>query len=203
MLKSTKLMAAVLASLIISIASVIPISVSAATQTIPFTGWTASLANPTEIPTSSNANSLSPEWVNGNGCGGYYTGSNPLEMQCKDTATTLSGTRVVIRVGFWTGTNGFGWSKSWYYHNLAMQPTIDTIRSGSASGSYSSRNYEVYHQTNGVIDQEVIVVADITDISFQGVATPDYAPVGELTGYCLTGSGVTEATCPDWVNSTL
>lgn len=69
------------------------------------------------------------------------------------------------------------------------------------TGSNSSRNYEVYHNNpDGYVDQEVVVVADIQDNSFQGVSTIDLKAVGVITGYCNTGSGAIEPGCPDWVD---
>jgi hypothetical protein len=80
-----------------------------------------------------------------------------------------------------------------------MQPIIDTIRlAGNPVGPNQNRTYEVYHYTvSGAVDQEVIVVADIADTSFQGTPTQDGHPVGVITGYCLTGGGSAEPECPD------
>jgi hypothetical protein len=122
-------------------------------------------------------------------------------MYCRASAVTVHGLNVAIRKGFWTGSNGFGWSKAYYYHNLWMQPIIDTITfAATPSGSNSSRNYEVYHYTHGVLDQEVIVVADIQDSSFQGQSTIDGYVLGVLTGYCNNEGGAMEPACPDWVD---
>lgn len=124
-------------------------------------------------------------------------------MQCKAVARTVNNFPVAIRRGFWNGENGFGWAKALYYHNLWMQPMIDTITfAASPYGSNSSREYEVYHYNpDGYVDQEVIVVADIQDPNFQGQSTIDGKALGVLTGYCLTGSNANEAQCPDWVDS--
>jgi hypothetical protein len=131
-------------------------------------------------------------------------GTDPKEMRCRDTATPVHGFRVAIRQGYWNGITGFGWSKAYYYHNLAMQPIIDTIRmAANPTGSLSSRNYEVYHYDNGTLDQEVVVVADVVDPYFKGTCTQDGHAVGVITGYCNNGSGVKEPRCPDWVNSSL
>lgn len=128
-----------------------------------------------------------------------------MEMQCRGVAVTVHNLPVPIRYGYWTGTGGFGWSKAYYYHNLWMQPMLDTITyAANPTGSNSSRDYEVYHyNVDGELDQEVIVVADIQDGSFAGVSTQDGYILGVLTGYCLTPGGVEEPECPDWVNSTL
>jgi hypothetical protein len=131
-------------------------------------------------------------------------GTDPYEMRCRDTATTVHGFRVAIRQGYWNGFTGFGWSKAYYYHNLEMQPIIDTIRmAANPTGSPSSRNYEVYHYDNGILDQEVVVVADIVDPYFQGIYTQDGHSVGVITAYCKDGSGDEEPLCPDWVDSSL
>jgi hypothetical protein len=145
---------------------------------------------------------VSPAWRNGAGCSGFYTDGG--EMHCRDTADTIHKYRVAIRVGFWTGETGFGWSKAYYYHNLEMQPMIDTIRLAIPKGSASSRNYEVYHyNADGYVDQRVVVVADIVETSFQGESTKDGHPVGVITGYCESGSGAFETECPEWVDTTL
>jgi len=151
---------------------------------------------------STGSNTLSPAWVNGAGCAGYYTGSG--EMHCRDTAISIYNAQIVIRTGFWNGTNGFGWSKADYYHNLAMQPMIDTIRLATPTGSQSSRDYEVYHyNADGYVDQVVVLVSDNVATSFQGVSTGDGHSVGVITGYCESGSLTIETECPAWVDSTL
>ncbi|MGC9156278.1 MAG: hypothetical protein ACP5HZ_11595 [Ferrimicrobium sp.] len=68
------------------------------------------------------------------------------------------------------------------------------------TGSYSSRNYEIYHYDDGTLDQEVVVVADIVDPYFQGTYTQDGHSVGVITGFCNNGAGVKEET---WVDSSL
>jgi hypothetical protein len=147
---------------------------------------------------------IAPAWNNDVGCKGYYQGSDPKEMQCRGVSVTVHNLQVPIRYGYWTGSGGFGWSKAYYYHNLWMQPMLDTIHyAANPSGSNSSRNYEVYHYTNGQLDQEVVVVADIQDSFFAGVYTQDGYILGVLTGYCNNESGAEEPECPDWVNSTL
>lgn len=178
---------------------------AASSATTGCAGWSS--APPAQCHAGSAATpttpvSVSPAWANGAGCSGYYTGSG--EMNCRDTAYTINSFRVVIRQGFWTGSNGFGWSKAYYYHNLWMQPMIDTIRQAIPTGSNSSRNYVVYHYNpDGYVDQRVVVVADIVDAYFQGVYTNDGHSVGVITGYCESGSGAYETVCPDWVDSTL
>lgn len=143
-------------------------------------------------------------WWNDNGCGGYYLGGNPQEMYCKGTATDIYGHRVAIRQGFWNGYYGFGWSKAYDYHNLWMQPMLDTITwSTNTSSSLSSENYILYHYANGNLDQEVVVVADLVDPSFGGVGTQDGRALGVVTGHCLGGNGYEETTCPDWVDTSL
>lgn len=125
-------------------------------------------------------------------------------MNCRATTLTVNNFRVVVRWGFWNGSNGFGWSKAYYYHNLDIQPIIDTIHKGIPSGSDSSRNYEVYHySSSGYIDQYVFVVADIVDPYFQNTYTIDGYSVGAITGYCDNGSGQMESQCPEWVDQTL
>jgi hypothetical protein len=129
-------------------------------------------------------------------------------MVCRDTSITVNSFRVAIRHGYWNpdlSPPGFGWSKAYYYHNLWMQPMIDTIRmAANPYGSNSSRDYEVYHYNpDGYLDQRVIVVADIVDIYFDGHYTQDGHAVGVLTGYCESGNGTFETVCPDWVDSTL
>jgi len=85
-----------------------------------------------------------------------------------------------------------------------MQPIIDTIRMAvNPIGSLSSRNYEIYHYYNGILDQEVVVVADIASTDFDGTSTQDGHPVGVITGFCNNGSGKKEPVCPDWVDSSL
>ncbi len=199
--KSMSLSVAVLALLMM--AAITPLKAEAS-NTAAFTGWSGS-------PTSNGAASAAvapaigptPMWSGGAGCSGYFTGANPAEMQCKDTSVTVNNDHVAIRNGYWTGS-GWGWSKAWYYHNLAMQPIIDAIRfATSPSGPYSDRVYLVYHYTNGTLDQEVKVIADIQNDSYSGVISPDYKPIGVLTGYCIGGNGIDETTCPNWVNSTL
>jgi len=136
-----------------------------------------------------------PNWNGGSGCSGYYTGPNIKEMICRDTAISTRGYQIAIRYGFWDGSNGFGWSKAYYYHDLWMQPMIDTIKNSvTITGPPSSKNYEEFHYNiQQELDQEVIVVAD----------TQDNRPVGVITGYCLTPAGAEERACPPWVNSTL
>ncbi len=172
-----------------------------------FTGWSGTPLSGRQLvtgPSTTSSATASPAWANGNGCGGYYMGTNPYDMHCRDTSTTVHGFRVAIRQGFWNGSNGFGWSKAYYYHNLYMQPIIDTIRmAANPTGSYSSRNYEIYHYYNGTLDQEVVVVADIVDTYFQGTYTQDGHSVGVITGFCNNGSGGKEPACPDWVDSSL
>jgi hypothetical protein len=141
------------------------------------------------------------------GCSGYYVASDPTqhEMSCRGTADTVNNFRVAIRYGFWNGSNGFGWSKMYYYHNLWMAPALDVIhRAGNPYGPDTNRVYAEYHTNdNGDIDQYVFVVADIQEIYFQGVKTPDNKAVGVLTGYCENAAGAQEPECPDWVNSSL
>ena len=146
---------------------------------------------------------VAPAWANDAGCSGYYTADSNDEMYCKATAITVNNFKVAIRKGFWDGSNGFGWSKALYYHNLWMQPMIDTITFAlEPRGSNSSRNYEVYHYNpDGYLDQEVVVVADIQDDFFQGYPTHDGKAVGVITGYCNNGSGSMETECPDWVDT--
>jgi hypothetical protein len=179
-------------------------AVADAASAQPLTGWTSVAPNSAGQPGPAPSATVSPSYNNDIGCGGYYTGTNPLEMQCRGVAVTVNSAHVAIRQGFWTGSNGFGWSKAYYYHNLWMQPMLDTIHlAANPTGSNSSRDYEVYHYTNGQLDQEVVVVADIQDASFQGVGTPDHYAVGVITGYCNNAAGALEPTCPDWVDQTL
>jgi hypothetical protein len=125
-------------------------------------------------------------------------------MMCKATTHDVGGTHVVIRKGFWDGSNGFGHDKALYYHNLWLQPSLDTIHGGIIGGSTSKEYYDVYHyNVNHQIDQYVWVVADNVDTSFQGVHTNDGHSVGMITGYCETGGKALEPECPDWVNQTL
>jgi hypothetical protein len=60
---------------------------------------------------------------NDDGCSGYNESG---EMMCKATTHDVGGTHVVIRKGFWDGSNGFGHDKALYYHNLWLQPSLDT-----------------------------------------------------------------------------
>lgn len=176
----------------------------------PCTGWSST--TPSQCGQASQAvrSHMAPAWLNDAGCGGYFTGSNPKEMQCRGVAITVNNFPVAIRYGYWQPGNpdvpdGFGWSKAYYYHNLWMQPMLDTI-SGAVTprGANNDREYEVYHYNpDGYVDQEVIVVADIQDPYFAGTSTQDHKAVGVITGYCLTGAGAEEPTCPEWVDSTL
>lgn len=182
-----------------------------------YTGWSGTApphddgalpqepAGSTNLPPSKGntpAAESSP-WKNGAGCKGLFTGTNPHEMTCRDSSNTINGTRVAIRWGTWNGRSGFGWSKFYYYHNLDMQAVIDTIRSATPRGSLTSRDYEVYYYEAGVVEERVVVVADVIDNTWGGTYTQDGKPVGVLTGYCLTGRGAAQPTCPDWVNRTL
>jgi hypothetical protein len=157
--------------------------------------------------TSSVAALASPALTGGNGCDGYTSGTISNEMACRDTATDVNGFRMAIRNGYWNPAaepTGFGWSKAFYYHNLEMQPIIDTIRLAlDPTGSLSSEDYTVYHYTNGELDQMVTVVADLVAKSYAGVSTGDDHVLGVLTGYCNTAAGAVEQDCPDWVNTTL
>jgi hypothetical protein len=138
---------------------------------------------------------------NDDGCSGYNESG---EMMCKATTHDTFGSHVVIRKGFWDGSNGFGHDKALYYHNLWLQPSIDTIHFGIVTDSASSEHYDVYHyNAQGKVDQYVWVVADNVDDSFQGVKTGDGHSVGLITGWCANGSDALETTCPDWVNQTL
>ena len=174
------------------------------------TGWSATApAKCGQVSTTASPH-ITPAWANDAGCGGYFTGSNPKEMQCRGVAITVNNFPVAIRYGYWQPGNpdqpdGFGWSKAYYYHNLWMQPMIDTITfAATPRGANNDREYEVYHYNpDGYVDQEVIVVADIQDPSFAGTSTQDHKAVGVITGYCLTGGGADEPTCPAWVDTTL
>lgn len=162
-----------------------------------FSGWSSE--TPAQIASGGGIN---PLYKGSAGCSGYYTGTSPKEMKCRTSAYTIHGTRVVVRYGYWTGTTGFGWSKAYYYHNLYLQPIVGTISMATPRGYTTDKIYEVYHYQTGVLNQEVIVVADLTATSFKGVNTPDGKSIGVLTGYCKTGNGVTEKTCPTWVDTT-
>lgn len=162
-------------------------------------GWSST--PPSECGMNTGRTSVTANYNNDIGCDGYYDG--PGEMHCRAVARTAHNIPVAVRTGFWDGSNGFGWSKAYYYHNLWMQPMLDTITyAATPRGSNSSRDYEVYHYNpDGYVDQEVIVVADIQDDDFQGQSTIDHKPVGVITGYCLTPGGAEEPECPDWVDS--
>jgi hypothetical protein len=184
--------------------------VKASTSGCSLTGWNGT--NPTDCQATAadteTSGTLSASWVGGAGCNDYYTGSDHPWMVCRDTSITVNNFRVAIRHGYWNpdlSPPGFGWAKAYYYHNLWMQPMIDTIRmAANPYGSNSSRDYEVYHYNpDGYLDQRVIVVADITDVYFDGHYTQDGHAVGVLTGYCESGNGTFESECPDWVDSTL
>jgi hypothetical protein len=54
------------------------------------------------------------------GCSGYYPGSNPQEMHCRGVAVSTGNFGVVARWGFWDGSNGFGWSKAYCYHEMEI-----------------------------------------------------------------------------------
>jgi hypothetical protein len=146
--------------------------------------------------------SASPAWTNDAGCSGYFTADSSHEMYCRASAITVNNFKVAIRKGFWNGSNGFGWAKAFYYHNLWMQPMIDTISGAlTPGGSNSSRNYEVYHYNHdGYEDMEVVVVADIQDNWFQQTSTVDLKALGVLTGYCTSPAEQVEPACPDWVD---
>jgi hypothetical protein len=123
-------------------------------------------------------------------------------MHCRGVAISQGNFGVVARWGFWDGSNGFGWSKAFYYHNLEMPSILYVIHFGYRTGSPSNKNYDVIHiNASGNPDQEVNVVADTADSSFQGVETPDGRDVGVITGFCDDGSGALESQCPDWVNT--
>ncbi len=164
-----------------------------------FTGWSG--ASPASI---GSAGSVSPLYKGSQGCSGYYTGTNPGEMKCRTSADTVHGTRVVVRVGYYTSTtHGFGWSQAYYGRNLYLEPTVGAIAlAANPTGSTSSKDYEVYHYQTGIVNQEVVVVADLEATSFKGVGTQDGHMVGVITGYCKTGTGKKEATCPTWVDHT-
>jgi hypothetical protein len=124
-------------------------------------------------------------------------------MMCKATTHDASNTHVVIRKGFWNGSNGFGHDKALYYHNLWIQPSLDTIHAGIIGGNPSKEYYDVYHYDNQTIDQYVWVVADNDETTFQGLSTGDSHSVGEITGYCENAAKDIEPQCPDWVDQTL
>jgi hypothetical protein len=172
------------------------------------TGWSSSPTPHCGKALQAATAHATPAWANDKGCGGYYTGSDPKEMQCRGVAVTINNFPVAIRYGYWapgnsTSPDGFGWSKAYYYHNLWMQPMLDTIANAIPSGANNDRQYELYHYTAGERDQEVIVVADIQDPYFAGIHTQDGKAVGVITGYCLTGGGVQEPECPPWVDEDL
>jgi len=158
---------------------------------------------------STAGTAAAPAWTGGNGCGGYYTGTGHPWMNCRDTATSTNNYRLAIRTGYWNpaaSPPGFGWSKAIDYHNLWMQPIIDTVRlSFSITGGNSDRDYTVYHYNpDGYVDQTVTVVSDNVDLEFDGAPTQDGHPVGVITGYCTPGVGdPIEQLCPDWVDTTL
>jgi hypothetical protein len=123
-------------------------------------------------------------------------------MGCRATTYDVDYQRVVIRQGYWDGTTGFGWKKTYWYHNLYLQPTIDTI-AFSATGLPPSDNmrYTVYHHNpEGFVDQEVEVYVDEIETTWGYQSTKDGHMVGELGGFCLTGGGVDEPECPEWVD---
>jgi hypothetical protein len=162
-------------------------------------GWSGTA--PGECGSAPGGHTIKPDYNNDIGCDGYYTGAG--EMNCRAVALTVHNFPVAARTGFWDGENGFGWAKAYYYHNLWLQPILDTITfAATPTGSNSSRDYEVYHYNpDGYVDQEVIVVADIQDPNFQGQPTNDGKALGVLTGYCLTPAGSEERACPEWVDS--
>jgi len=137
------------------------------------------------------------------GCSGWYTGTAHPDMTCRASADSATGYPIVLRNGTWNGSSGFGWSKAYYYHNLWTKPILDTITFGIISGQPNSKNYTVIHYTDGEIDQFVVVVADTTDTSWQGISTQDNREVGVLTGYCENAAGATEPECPGWVDDTV
>ncbi len=144
---------------------------------------------------------------NDKGCSGWYQGSG--EMGCKGSANSQNGYPIVLRNGTYNqaqgGSNGFGWAKAYYYHNLEAKPTLDTIAEGSISGSPSNKDYEVAYYYNGQAQIVVVVVADTTDTSFQGNSTPDGKELGVLTAYCSPPGQQNSKfnSCPDAVNSSL
>ena len=142
---------------------------------------------------------------NGAGCSGWFESADNV-MNCENTSITRNGYRVGIRQGYYNpeaNPEGFGWTKALQKHNLWIQPTIDAIAGAFPQGSDTNRNYEIYHYTNGVFDQAVLVVADIADTEFDGISTHDGHPVGVITGYCLNDVLAAEQDCPDWVDTTL
>jgi hypothetical protein len=121
-------------------------------------------------------------------------------MQCNASRIDTQGTKVVIRKGYWNGGSGFGRNKALYYHNLDMQPIIDTLYlSQTISGSPYNELYSVYHYNmQGQVDQDVTVVANNEGTNYNGTDTPDGKSVGLITGFCQSAPDEPiETECPD------
>lgn len=187
----------VLCSCSIPIAAGALLSESPATAS-GFTGWSG--ATPSTI---ASGGGVSPLYRGSQGCSGYFTGTNPLEMKCRTSADTVHGTRVVVRKGTWNGSSGFGWAKAYYYHNLYLQPIVGTISLAvNPSGPDTSRKYQAYHYQTGVMNEEVEVHADLTATTWGGESTQDGHMVGVITGFCRNATGAEQPTCPTWVDTT-
>ena len=128
-------------------------------------------------------------------------------MKCRGSAVTITGWSIVLRDGTYSraqgGSNGFGWAKAYYYHNLWTQPIIDTVAQGSISGQPNAKNYTVVFLAGGVPGERVVVVADTSDTYWGGQYTMDGREVGVLTGFYEDKNGTEQTLCPDWVDQTL
>ena len=127
-------------------------------------------------------------------------------MACVATATDYRQ-KIALREGYYNEDEdiGFGRRKTDEKHNLWEQPILATIAlSITISPEENNRKeyIKVFHQTDGVEDQQVLVVFDMTK-NFDGESTHDGHYLGVLTGYCLTPGGKSEPRCPQWVNLTL
>jgi hypothetical protein len=142
-----------------------------------FTGWVGAPLNKSHKPVTPigkiAVHRIVPYWTNDHGCSGYFTGSDPGDMECSATAVDILGDKQVIRRGYWSGGQGFGRNKALYYHNLEMQPIIDTITFSASVNEpkYKEYYYTIYHYTEGNLDQEVQVEVDDNNTSFKGVST--------------------------------
>lgn len=120
------------------------------------------------------------------------------------------GYRAYIRRGVNTGTSsgGWGWEKAWYYHNLAQQPTLDTIELSATRTNQANNTrylYIAYHyNSSNQLDQEVRVVVTHVQSDNNSGTSPDKYNVGVYTAFCVAEPSNTDETlCPSWVNSSL